>query len=71
MLLARYEISMSWKDIDDYLPSIRKVSPEDIQRAARRYLVPDNRTVGILIPLPPKEGKPVSIESPEKGGIVR
>ena len=43
--------------IDDYLPSIRKVTPEDIQRVAKQYLIPDNRTVGILIPLPPKEGK--------------
>jgi zinc protease len=56
MLLAQHEISLGWKAIDDYLPSIRKVSAEDIQRVAKRYLIPDNRTVGILIPLPPKEG---------------
>jgi zinc protease len=59
MLLARHEIALSWKTIDDYLPSIRKVTPEDIQRVAKKYLIPDNRTVGILIPLPPKEGKPL------------
>ena len=58
MLLARHEIAISWKTIDDYLPSIQKVSPEDIQRVAKKYLTPDNRTVGILIPLPPKEGNP-------------
>jgi zinc protease len=58
MLLARHEISLDWRTIDDYLPSIRKVSPEDIQRVAKQYLIPDNRTVGILIPLPAKEGKP-------------
>jgi len=57
-LLAQHEIALSWKAIDDYLPSIRKVTPEDIQRVAKRYFVQDNRTVGILIPLPPKEGKP-------------
>lgn len=57
-LLASYEISQSWKDIDEYLPCIRKVTAEDIQRVAKRYLVPDNRTVGILVSLPPKEGKP-------------
>jgi zinc protease len=60
MLLAQEEIALTWKAIDDYLPSIRKVTPEDIQRVARKYLIPDNRTVGILIPLPPKEGKPAS-----------
>ena len=57
MLLAQHEIAYTWKAIDEYLPSIRKVTPEDIQRVANRYLIPDNRTVGILIPLPPKEGK--------------
>ena len=71
MLLAQHEISADWKSIDDYLPSIRKVSAEDIKRVARKYLFPDNRTVAILIPLPPKEGKsePVSSQTNEK--IVR
>ena len=57
MLLARFEITLGWGEIDHYIPSIRKVSPEDIQRVAKQYLVPDNRTVGILIPLSPKEGE--------------
>ena len=69
--LARYEIAFSWKAIDDYLPSIRKVTPEDIQRVAKKYLVPDHRTVGILIPLPPKEGKPSPEGSPIKEKMVR
>lgn len=71
MLLARYEISLNWKAIDDYLPSIRKVLPEDIRRVAKRYLVPENRTVGILIPLPPKEGKPIPVPIPGRGDVVR
>ena len=71
MLLAQHEISLTWRAIDDYLPSIRKVSPEEIQRVARKYLIPDNRTVGILIPLPPKEGKPVPEGSPTKERMIR
>jgi zinc protease len=71
MLLARHEIAISWKTIDDYLPSIRKVSPEDIQRVAKKYLTPDNRTVGILIPLPPKEGKSGPAGGPVKEQVVR
>jgi zinc protease len=71
MLLARYEITLSWKAIDDYLPSIRKVSPEDIQRVAKKYLTPDNRTVGILFPLPPKEGKTAPAGGPVKEHVVR
>ncbi len=71
MLLARHEITLSWKAVDDYLPSIRKVTPEEIQRVAKKYLTPDNRTVGILIPLPPKEGKPAPEGSPIKEKMVR
>jgi zinc protease len=71
MLLARHEISLDWRAIDNYLPSIQKVSPEDIQRVAKEYLIPDNRTVGILIPLPPKEGKPVPVEPSIKERMVR
>jgi zinc protease len=71
MLLAQHEIAISWKTIDDYIPSVRKVTPEDIQRVAKKYLVPDNRTVGILIPLPPKEGKPMPSGPTIKEQLVR
>jgi len=71
MLLARNEITLTWRAIDDYLPSIRKISPEDIRRVAKKYLKPDNRTVGVLIPLPPKEGNPPPAGSSIKERIVR
>ena len=71
MLLAQHEIDLSWRMIDDYLPSIRRVTAEDIQRVARQYLTPDNRTVGILIPLPPKEGGLPPAESSIKERMVR
>jgi zinc protease len=70
-LLANYEIAQSWKEIDDFLPSIRKVTAGDIQRVAKRYLIPDNRTVGILMPLPPKEGKPAPGGPSTRDQIVR
>ena len=71
MLLARHEIAISWKTIDNYLPSIQKVSLEDIQRVAKKYLTPDNRTVGILITLPPKEGNPAPPGGPGSERMVR
>jgi zinc protease len=71
MLLARHEIARDWRTIDDYLPSIRKVAPEDIERVASRYLIPDNRTVGVLIPLRPKGGKAVPSEFSIKTKMVR
>lgn len=66
MILAQYEIVGSWKDLDSYIPKIRKVSGQDVMAAARKYLVPDNCTTGILVPLPVKEGK--GIESGSSGG---
>jgi zinc protease len=71
MLLAQHEIVFSWRAIDDYIPALRKVTAEDIQRVARQYLTADNRTVGILIPLPPKEGKLPPAESSIKERAVR
>jgi zinc protease len=71
MLLAQHEIAIGWKAIDDYLPAIRKVSPEDIQRVTTKYLVPDNRTTGILIPLLPKEGKPIPTGPSFKERMIR
>lgn len=50
MLLARYEIASTWEDIRKYVPSIQDVTAEDIQRVAREYFKPDNKTVGILSP---------------------
>ena len=51
MLLAQYEIAKDWKIADDYVPSVRKVTSQEIMRVAKKYLVPDNRTVGVLVPL--------------------
>jgi zinc protease len=71
MLVARYEIAHGWRRIDDYLPSIRRVSPEDIQRVVKRYFPSDNRTVGILTPLPRKEGKPALPGSSGREQMIR
>ena len=66
MLLAHHEIALGWKTIDEYLPSIRKVTAEDIRRVAKRYLIPENRTVGILVPLPPQGEK-----APPPGSLIK
>ena len=71
MLLAQHEIALSWRAIDNYIPSIQKVTPEEIQRVAKRYFVPENRTVGILTPLPHREGKPRPPEFSSKTRMVR
>jgi zinc protease len=71
MLLAQHEIAYQWEAIDDYIPSIRKVTAEDIQRVTRQYLTSDNRTTGILIPLPPKDGQLPPVGSSLKERIIR
>ncbi|MEN6441626.1 MAG: pitrilysin family protein [Syntrophobacter sp.] len=58
LFLASYEIASSWRDVGKYIPSIRRVTPEDIQRVAARYFVPGNRTVGVLVPSGPAEEAP-------------
>ena len=64
MLLGQFEIASGWRKIDEYIPSIRKVTADDITRVARRYFTAENRTVGILVPVPPKEGSPVKPKEP-------
>lgn len=51
MNLGKFEILGGWKLMDKYLDGIRKVTQEDVQRVAKKYLTQDNRTVGILIPI--------------------
>jgi zinc protease len=67
MLLARYEIAQDWRTVDQYLPAINKVTPQDILRVAKQYLVPENRTVAVLVPLPTQgkklQGSEFSLES--------
>ena len=53
VLLGRYESVASWKLLDGYLAGVRKVTVADVQRVAQKYLVPENRTVAILIPVKP------------------
>lgn len=50
MMNGKFEILGSWTLKDKYLEEIKRVKPEDIQRVAKKYLIEDNRTVGILIP---------------------
>jgi len=51
MLLGQYETVASWKLLEHYVDNIRAVTKEDVQRVAKEYFSPDNRTVGILVPV--------------------
>jgi zinc protease len=64
MLLARYEICGGWRQMEQYLDGIRRVSAQDIQNVARKYFRRENRTTGILVP--EKTAKP---SAPEKSPL--
>jgi zinc protease len=49
-VLGMFEALGNWRLKDRYLEAIRKVTPEDVQRIAKKYFTEENRTVGILIP---------------------
>jgi zinc protease len=55
MLLGRTATVARWTLLKDYIPKIQQVTSQQIREVARKYLVADNRTVGILVPL--KTGK--------------
>jgi len=50
MRVGQYEATARWQLLDSYLAGIRKVTPADILKVAKKYLDPDQRTVGILVP---------------------
>jgi len=54
MVLGQAEtVGAGWRQIDKFLERIRSVTTQDVQRVAKQYLTPDNRTVGVLIPTAP------------------
>ncbi len=69
LLLGQYEIAGDWHLIDRYLPAIRAVTAEDVQRVATFYLSEDNRTVGVLDPLPSPPGKSPPLAAAPHGGV--
>lgn len=56
MLLGQAEtVGAGWRHVGQFLERLRSVTAEDVQRVAQRYFTEDARTVGILIPVPPKD----------------
>jgi zinc protease len=55
MLLGRTETVARWTLLKEFIPKIQQVTSAQIREVAKKYLVPNNLTVGILVPL--KNGK--------------
>ena len=61
MMLGQYELIGGYKQVDEFIPKIDKVTAADVQRVAAAYLVEKNRTLGVLVPtglLPHPAGGP-------------
>ena len=48
--LARFELLGDWKNVNQFVPGIRKVKPSDVSRVAKRYLGLDDCTVVESLP---------------------
>jgi len=57
MVLGKLATVARWTLVRDFIPKIQQVTAEDIRRVAHEYLVPENRTLGVLLPLKSKEPK--------------
>jgi predicted Zn-dependent peptidase len=55
MLLGRTATVARWTLLKEFIPKIQQVTREQIRDVAKKYLGPNNRTVGILVPV--KNGK--------------
>jgi zinc protease len=51
MLLGRTETVARWTLLKEFIPKIQQVNADQIREVAKKYLVADNRTVGILVPI--------------------
>jgi len=45
-------VGLGWRLMDEYVTRLTKITPEQIQAVARKYLIPENLTVAQLEPLP-------------------
>jgi zinc protease len=55
MLFGEAEtVGAGWRSVGQFVDRIRTVTAKDVQRVAQKYLIEDGRTVGILLPLPPR-----------------
>jgi zinc protease len=65
--LGYFETVASYKLLDTYVDGLKAVTKADIRRVANQYLIPDNRTVGIFEPIPPKPGQALPPSQPAIG----
>ena len=68
MLLGKLATVARWNLLNEYIPKIQQVTAEDMRRVAREYLVPNNRTLGVLLPI--KSDRP-TVSGYQPAGTMR
>lgn len=59
MLLGEAEtIGAGWRKVSQFIERTQAVTAQDVQRMANKYLIDDTKTVGMLIPQPPRAQAP-------------
>ena len=48
--IGHFEVMDSWKTLKPYLETRDKTTVEDVGRLVKQYFIPDNRTIGKVIP---------------------
>jgi|UniRef100_A0A7C5ENL8 zinc protease len=51
MVLGKLATVARWTLVREFIPQVQKVTAADLRRVAQQYLVPHNRTIGVLQPL--------------------
>lgn len=49
-LLGQSAVAGDWRLLEGYLPALRKVTPADVVRVAKKYLSLGNKTTAVLVP---------------------
>jgi len=53
MIIGIFEsVGLSWHKADEYVDRVKAVTAEQVQLVAKKYLIDDHLTVGVLVPLP-------------------
>jgi zinc protease len=68
MLLGRTATVARWTLLKEFVPKMQQVTREQIREVAKKYLAPNNLTVGILVPV---KGAKAPIGHPHMGQDIR
>ncbi len=68
MLLGRTATVARWTLLKEFIPKMQQVTREQVREVAKKYLVPDSLTVGILVPV---KGAKAPAGHPRMGQDIR